>query len=125
MVGAEVFKLRSHMMIFLFYLIYGDTDDFTNQRLERGNAKGGPDGFDQLNNNFPTALPHVSANPLARIFHELESRDREDGRLTGQPQELGPEGYLNSTSQGSWSEDDRRTAISTVVVGNSSNMRAN
>jgi hypothetical protein len=56
---------------------------------------------------------------LTRMFLELQSRDREDGRLTGQSQELGPEAYLNSTSQGSRSEDDRRTAISAVAVGHS------
>ena len=37
---------------------------------------------------------------LARIFHELSSRGRKDGRATGQPQGVGPEAYLNSTSQG-------------------------
>jgi hypothetical protein len=35
---------------------------------------------------------------LTRIFHELTSRDSEDALATGQPQELGPEAYLNSTS---------------------------
>ena len=65
--------------------------------------------------NYCIAI-HVN---LTRIFHELQSRDREDGRVTGQPQELGPEAYLNSTSQGSRSEDDRRTAISAVAVGHS------
>ena len=44
----------------------------------------------------------------ARIFHELASRDREDGRATGQPQELGPEAYWDSTSQGSRSEDAQK-----------------
>ena len=42
---------------------------------------------------------------LARIFHELAWRDRKNGRATGQPQELESEAYLNSTSQGSRSED--------------------
>jgi len=37
---------------------------------------------------------------LARMFHELLSRDREDGRATWQPQGVGPEAYLNGTSQG-------------------------
>ena len=37
---------------------------------------------------------------LARIFHELVSRDREDGRATWQPQGVGAEAYLNGTSQG-------------------------
>jgi hypothetical protein len=45
---------------------------------------------------------------LARTFHELLSRDREDGRATGQPQGLESEAYLNSTSQGSRSEDARK-----------------
>jgi hypothetical protein len=44
---------------------------------------------------------------LARIFHELLSRDRKDGWATGQPQGVGPEAYLIGTSQGSTSEDAR------------------
>ena len=42
---------------------------------------------------------------LARMFHELVSRDREDGRATWQPQGVGSEAYLNGTSQGSTPED--------------------
>jgi hypothetical protein len=42
---------------------------------------------------------------LAQIFHESASRDREDGRATGQPQGVESEAYLNSTSQVSSSED--------------------
>ena len=45
---------------------------------------------------------------MARLFHELPSRDREDGCDTGQPQEVGPEVYLNSTSQGPTPEDARK-----------------
>jgi hypothetical protein len=37
---------------------------------------------------------------LARLFHELLSRDHEDGRATWQPQGVGSEAYLNGTSQG-------------------------
>ena len=50
------------------------------------------------------------AQYLARIFHELLSRDHEDGRATWQPQELEPEAYLNSTSQGARSKDARKDA---------------
>jgi hypothetical protein len=58
------------------------------------------------------------------MLHELLSRDREDGRATGQPQGFGPEPYLNGTSQGELvlslpKEQPRtpgRTAISTVAV---------
>ena len=39
------------------------------------------------------------------MFHELLSRDREDGRATGQPQGVESEAYLNGTSQGSTPED--------------------
>ncbi len=46
--------------------------------------------------------------PLARIFHELLSRDHEDGRATGQPQDVGSEAYLNGTSQGPTPEDARK-----------------
>jgi hypothetical protein len=45
---------------------------------------------------------------LARMFHELLSRDREDGRATRQSQGVGPEAYLNGTSQGSTPEDARK-----------------
>jgi hypothetical protein len=45
---------------------------------------------------------------LVRIFHELQSRDREDGRATWQPQGVGPEAYLNGTSQGPTTEDARK-----------------
>jgi len=44
---------------------------------------------------------------LARMFHELPSRDRGEGCATGQPQGVGPEAYLNSTSQDPTPEDDR------------------
>ena len=42
------------------------------------------------------------------MFHELLSREREDGRATGQPQAVGPEAYLNGTSQGATPEDARK-----------------
>jgi hypothetical protein len=42
------------------------------------------------------------------MFHELLSRDREDGRATGQPQGVAPEAYLNGTSQGTAPEDARK-----------------
>ena len=42
------------------------------------------------------------------MFHELPSRDREDGRATWQPQCVGPEAYLNGTSQGPTDEDARK-----------------
>jgi len=45
---------------------------------------------------------------LTRMFHELQSRDREDGRATGQPQGVGFEAYLNGTSQGPTPEDARK-----------------
>ena len=54
--------------------------------------------------NFSAEIPLV----LARIFHELLSRDHEDGRATGQPQGVGPEAYPNGTSQGPTPEDARK-----------------
>ena len=45
---------------------------------------------------------------LARIFHELLSRDHADGRATGQPQGVGSEAYLNGTSQGPTPEEARK-----------------
>ena len=44
----------------------------------------------------------------ARIIYASVSRDREDDRLTWQPQGLESEAYLNSTSQGSRPEDARK-----------------
>jgi len=38
----------------------------------------------------------------------LLSRDREDGRVTWQPQGVDPEAYLNGMSQGATPEDARK-----------------
>ena len=46
----------------------------------------------------------------SRIFHELLSRDHEDGRATGQPQGVGSEAYLTGTSQGPTPEDAKKDA---------------
>ena len=45
---------------------------------------------------------------LALIFHELLSRDHEDGRATWQPQGVGSEAYLNGTTQGPTPKDARK-----------------
>jgi len=54
--------------------------------------------------------PNISG--LARIFHELLSRDHEDGRATGQLvpryRGIGFEAYLNGTSQEPTPEDARK-----------------
>ena len=50
-------------------------------------------------------LHAMSLSGLARIFHELLSRDHKDGRATWQPQGVGSEAYLNGTSQGPTPED--------------------
>ena len=50
----------------------------------------------------------AAADPLARIFHELLSRDHEDGGTTWQPQGVGFEAYLNGTSQRPTPEDARK-----------------
>ena len=42
------------------------------------------------------------------MFHELLSRDREEGRATGQTQGIVLEAYLNGTSQSTIPEDDRK-----------------
>ena len=47
-------------------------------------------------------------SPVTRIFHELLSRDDEDGRVTGQPQGVGSEVYLNGTPQEPTPEDARK-----------------
>ncbi len=50
------------------------------------------------------SLPHCPA----RLFHELLSGDREDGRATWQPPGVGSEACLNGTSQGPTAEDARK-----------------
>ena len=52
--------------------------------------------------------PLVRHGCLTRIFHELQSRDREDGRATWQPQGVGSEAYLNGTLQEPRAEDARK-----------------
>jgi len=47
---------------------------------------------------------------LAWIIHESVSRDREDGCATGKSQGVGPEAYLNGTSQGATPEDASKDA---------------
>jgi hypothetical protein len=51
---------------------------------------------------------YIYKSCLSRIFHELLSRDHEDGGTTWQPQGVGPEAYLNGTSQGPAPEDARK-----------------
>jgi hypothetical protein len=50
----------------------------------------------------------ASVSALARIFYELLSRERKDGRATWQPQGVGSEAYLNGTPQGPTPEDARK-----------------
>jgi len=45
------------------------------------------------------------------MFYELPSRDRGDGCAPGQPQGVGSEAYLNSTSQGPTPEDALRDSV--------------
>jgi hypothetical protein len=61
----------------------------------------------------------MKLNTLARIFHELMSRDHEDERATGQPQGIGSEAYLNGTSQESIPEDAQKEAIFVVAASDS------
>ena len=65
----------------------------------------------------------MKLNPLARMFHELMSRDHEDERATGQPQGIGVEAYLNGTSQEPIPEDAQKEAIFVVAAGDSWNIR--
>jgi len=60
-------------------------------------------------------LPYISKIPCPALVPlkrdrelQLLSRDHKDGRATGQPQGIGPEAYLNGTSQGSTPEDARK-----------------
>jgi hypothetical protein len=56
----------------------------------------------------PSEWQAATNHRLARLFHELLSRDREYGRATGQSQGVGSEAYLNGTLQGSTPEDARK-----------------
>jgi hypothetical protein len=49
-----------------------------------------------------------SETSVAPMFHELLSRDHEDGCATWQPQGVGSEAYLNGTSQEPTPEDARK-----------------
>jgi hypothetical protein len=51
---------------------------------------------------------YIYKSCLSRIFHELLSRDREDGGTTWQSQGVGSEAHLNGTSQGPAPEDARK-----------------
>ena len=59
------------------------------------------------NINTPSAENSLSYTDicLTRMFHELLSRDHEDGLATRQPQGVGSEAYLSSTSQDPTPED--------------------
>jgi len=61
----------------------------------------------------------MKLNPLARMFHELMSRDHEDELATGQPQGIGSEAYLNGTSQEPIPEDAQKKAIFVVAASDS------
>jgi len=61
-----------------------------------------------LNLQSQISNPQFLPIHLARMFRELVSRDHEDGLATGQPQGIGPEAYLNGTSQGPIPEDARK-----------------
>ena len=52
--------------------------------------------------------PATKIDPPSPYIHELVSRDRGEGCATGQPQGIGSEAYLNSTSQGPIPEDARK-----------------
>jgi hypothetical protein len=56
---------------------------------------------------------------VARMFHELMSRDHEDERATGQPQGIGSEAHLNGTSQEPISEDAQKEVIFMVAASDS------
>ena len=65
--------------------------------------------FDSIGNQTKGfTLLSTPFSPLARIYYELLSRDRGEARTTGKPQGVGPEAYLNSTSQGPTTGDARK-----------------
>ena len=54
--------------------------------------------------------PNFCSSMLSKtlMFDKLPSRDRGDGCATGKSQGVGPEAYLNGTSQGPTPEDARK-----------------
>jgi len=62
----------------------------------------------RLGSRGPAVQIRPSRPVIARIIHETVSRDRADGRATGQPQGIGSEAYLESTSQDTITEDARK-----------------
>jgi hypothetical protein len=62
----------------------------------------------KLKEIFHVKLPRLLEIILARIFHELPSRDHKDGRATWQLQGVDSEAYLNGTSQGPTPEEARK-----------------
>ena len=75
-------------------------------RILRAALKSGA----ELESAAAVFIPSFLMRYLTRMFHELPSRDRKDGLATGQPQGVGPEAYLNGTSQGATPEDARKDA---------------
>ena len=79
-----------------------------------GGAPFVPDGLFRFKNPNKAMLRIVSMNggkikfQSTRIFHELLSRDHEDGLATWQPQGVGSKAYLSGTSQGPTPEDARK-----------------
>jgi len=62
---------------------------------------------------------------LARIFHALLSRDREDGRATWEPYRgIGPRRTWTVRRRSRYPRTPGRTAISVVAVSYSWNIRA-
>jgi hypothetical protein len=65
----------------------------------------------QMVDHFTVTFEHFTSL-VARIIHELLSRDREDGHATWQLvpryRGIGSEAYLNGTSQGPTPEDARK-----------------
>ena len=61
-----------------------------------------------LSTNSGRVAQSIRFPPLALIFHEWTSRDRGDECATGQPQGVGAEAYLHSTSQGPTPENARK-----------------
>jgi hypothetical protein len=111
--GSEA--LLNEVLVVGQYLIMADgkpgpAQDFLNHRaalvLPLTTRSSITDGED-CSSSHNSPLKKFSKS-LAQIFHELMSRDLEDGCATGQPQGVGSEAYLNGTSQESTPEDARK-----------------
>ncbi len=99
---------RASSIAFLFYSTFEELSSFQIASLARPAFKIRTENWHSMDCALCAFQYDRSIFSPARIFHELLSRDHEDGCATWQPQGVGSEAYLNGTSQGPTPEDARK-----------------